>query len=152
MKEGRPSKYDEKYIDSVESYLNECQDEYDEFHKTRGEKSDTYDRLLKVRLPTIEDFARYIGVNKTTLYEWESIHPEFSNALETIRVEQKQRLIENGLSGDYNPLIAKLVLSANHGMAEKTETDVTSKGESIQPFSKEERTNLLALLDDKAGT
>lgn len=127
---GRPSKYDEIYITRIDDYLKECQDEEAEFHKTRGDKSDSYDRLIKVRLPTIEDFGRYIGVHKDTLYEWESIHPKFSDALEKIRVEQKQRLIENGLSGDYNPMIAKLVLAANHDMTDRT--DITTKGEPIR--------------------
>lgn len=128
---GRPTDYNPKYIKEVSAYLQECQDEENEFHKTRGEKSDGYERLLKVRLPTIEDFARRIKVNKTTLYEWEKKYKAFSNALDDIRAEQKQRLIEKGLSGDYNPVIAKLVLAANHGMADKTESDITSNGQSI---------------------
>ena len=88
---------------------------------TDKQGKDIYSSKIKVNLPTVEGFAAFIDVNKTTLYEWEKIHPEFSNALESIRAEQHKRLIDNGLSGDYNPTIAKLILSSNHGMAEKTE-------------------------------
>lgn len=128
---GRPTKYKEEYCERVADYLSECIDTIEDYHKTRGEKSDTYDRIVNVKLPTVEGFARYIGVNKTTLYEWEKTHPIFSNALDDIRQEQQQRLIEGGLSGSYNATIAKLVLSNNHGMREKHDTDITTGGEKI---------------------
>lgn len=115
---GRPSEYKEEYIEKVDDYLAERIDYYD----TETEK-------FKVQIPTLEGFALYIGVNKTSLYEWEKKHPLFSNALEKIRTEQQQRLLDNGLSGAYNPTIAKLVLSANHGMREKT--DVTTDDKQI---------------------
>jgi hypothetical protein len=130
-KMGRPTEYKEEYISKVDEYLELHQDEEKQVVKQSSEKYEMYDNKLKVKLPTIEGFALFIGVNKTSLYEWEKKHEEFSNALEKIRQEQQQRLINNGLSGDYNPTIAKLILSSNHGMREKTETDLTSKGEKI---------------------
>ena len=51
-----------------------------------------------------------------------------------IKQEQKERLADNGLAGKYNPTIAKLILSANHDMREKVDTDVTSKGDKIIPI------------------
>lgn len=114
MKRGRPTKYDSIFTEKVEEYLSEHVDE-------------TYDNKIKVDLPTIEGFALYIGVNKTTLYEWDKKYPEFSNSLNKILVEQQKRLINNGLSGDYNSTIAKLILSSNHGMSDRVEnkTEVT---------------------------
>lgn len=108
----RPTLYEEKYIEAAETYLATCKDEPKE---------------RKVDLPTIEGFARYIGVNKTTLYEWSKVHDEFSNALEKIKTEQQTRLINQGLSGTYNSTIAKLVLSANHNMREKVDTTTNDK-------------------------
>ena len=134
-KNGRPSEYKEEYIKEADVYLSACQDEYEEFHKTRGPQSNGYERLVKVNLPTIEGFALMLGVNKTSLYEWEKKNPMFSNALDKIRTEQQKRLVEGGLSGDYNSTIAKLILSANHGMKEKTETDITSGGDKITGFN-----------------
>ncbi len=126
METGRPTKYREEYIGMAQHYLAE----YTDAEFERGEdRNVTY--KIRVKLPTIEGFARYLGVNKTTLYEWSKEHPAFSNALEEIKTEQLERLINNGLNGDYNSTIAKLMLSSNHGMREKSETDVTSGGEKI---------------------
>lgn len=129
MAGGRPTEYKEEYISKATEYLNCCQDTVEEYHKTRGEKSDTYDRLVHVRLPSIEGFALFLDVNKTSLYEWEKKYPEFSNALDKIRTTQQQQLMDKGLSGEYSPVIAKLILSANHGMREKQ--DVTTDGKEL---------------------
>lgn len=129
---GRPSKYEEVFIEKVDEYLELHQDKEIHVVKQSSDKYEMFDNKLKVDLPTIEGFASFLGVNKTSLYEWEKEHEGFSNALDKIRQEQQKRLINNGLSGDYNPTIAKLILSANHGMREKTETDVTSAGLAIQ--------------------
>jgi len=127
----RPTDYKEEYIEEVEKYLNECEDEYDEFHKTRGDKSDSYQRLLTVNLPTIEGFALRLDVSEKTIYNWRDKHPKFLQSLSKIKREQKKRLLDSGLSGDYNPTIAKLILSSNHGMVERK--DVTTDGEKLQP-------------------
>ena len=127
---GRPTDYKEEYILKVDEYLEQNTDEEVQVVKQSSEKYEMFDNKLKVKLPTIEGFARYIGVNKTTLYEWEQVQPEFSNALDKIRQEQQERLINSGLSGDYNSTIAKLILSSNHGMREKS--DMTTDGKAIK--------------------
>lgn len=128
-KMGAPTKYDPNFCLRVDDYLKANQDEWTEFHKTRGEKSDSYERVLRVHLPTRYGFAEFLGVGLASLDNWEKLYPSFLGALQKIEQEQKRRLLEGGLEGSYNPVIAKLVLSANHGMAEKT--DVTSGGEKI---------------------
>lgn len=133
----RPTKYNSKYIESIDKYLEERKDEEVDVVVQKNEEKGykMYKPKIKVKLPTIEGFARFIEVNKTTLYKWEAKHKKFSNALEKIRVEQKQRLIDSGLSGSYNSTIAKLVLSANHGMREGTDLDITSRGNVIKGFN-----------------
>jgi hypothetical protein len=128
---GRTSEFKEEYIAAVDHYLEWCQDEYDD----KGR--------LVVKSPTMEGFARFINVARSSLYLWEKDHPDFSDALDKIRGEQKERLINKGLSGDYNPTIAKLILSANHGMREKadiTTDDKPIKGNTIvfKDFSDDE--------------
>lgn len=119
---GRPTQYDPSFVDKVDKYLAENQDEWSEFHKTRGDKSDSYEQVVKVKLPTREGFAQFIGKSTDAFLDWEREHPEFGGALRKIEMEQKQRLINEGLAGNYNPVIAKLLLSANHGMVDRTES------------------------------
>ena len=108
-KVGRPTKYaGDQTCQQVGQYIKENQDSYNE-------------RKLEVKLPTLEGFAAHIEVHKDTLYEWVKKYPEFSDSLSLVLAEQKTRLINMGLSGDYNPTIAKLVLAANHGMSDKVD-------------------------------
>lgn len=130
---GRPTEYKEEYVDKVDEYLLLCTDEVEEYHKTRGEKSDTYERLVNVKLPKIEGFAQFLDVDKTSLYEWEKKHKTFSHALNKIRTAQHNRLVDNGLAGVYSPVITKLMLSNNHGYKEKA--DVTTNNKDLpQPI------------------
>lgn len=146
-KRGRPGKYDPAFIAKADEYLELHQDGFDVelYNQTKGQLG------LKVQLPTIEGFAAFIGVHKDTLYEWASIHDIFSDALTKIKAEQHKRLIDKGLSGTYNSTIAKLVLSSNHGYAEKSESQVTADV-VVTELSTEEKQSLLNLLDDKKST
>ncbi len=133
---GRPTKYLEEYNNKVDEYLELHQDKELERVGLKSEKGyEKIEYVLRVNLPTIEGFARFIGVNKTTLYEWDKKYPDFSNSLDKIRIEQQTRLINEGLAGNYNPTIAKLILSSNHGMREKTEQDITTGGKEINAIN-----------------
>lgn len=117
---GRPTIFTNEYIEKAKKYLETCVDEIEEYHKTRGEKSDGYERLVRVRLPTIEGLAVFMGINKDTIYEWCKVNEEFSDVIEQLRATQADRLVNNGLSGDYNPNIAKVLLT-KHGYREGIE-------------------------------
>lgn len=119
--------YKEEYNEMIFEYLKEEKDEQVLFHKTKGANSNTYIPMMKVNLPTIERFAKYIGVSRKTIYEWAKKYSEFGDTLDEIKSAQLTRLVNMGLSGDYNPVITKLMLSSNHGMAEKTEQDLNVK-------------------------
>ena len=120
MTAGQPTYYNKKYVERVEDYLKNNVDLVDVI----TEDGETPPKQSKVKLPTIEGFARFIGVPRRTIYEWRDKHIEFSHTLDKILIEQQERLINKGLAGDYNSTIAKLILSSNHGMAERK--DVTS--------------------------
>lgn len=112
MPAGRPTDYNEEIAEKARQYLKLCKD------KVRGTT------LLRVHLPSIAGLAIYLKISRSSVYEWRDAHPEFADILEEILATQEQRLIENGLSGQYNPTIAKLALG-KHGYSDKQE--VTGK-------------------------
>lgn len=121
-KVGRPTKYTPEMCDKVDEFLEEMEDkEVQDLVQMSSKGSESYKRRVIVKLPTLKKFARFVGVNKDTLYEWARVHPEFSDSLEKINEKQEEKLLESGLSGEYNPTIAKLVLSSNHGYKEKSD-------------------------------
>lgn len=126
---GRKTTYNPKYIKMVDKYLEANQDEIQERVKQANTEKgyEMYEEKLIVRLPTIGGFSLFIDVPERTVYEWKDIYPEFSQSLSKILKEQEARLLNNGLQGTYNPTIAKLVLSANHGYKEKTESEIKVK-------------------------
>jgi hypothetical protein len=126
---GRPIEYKEEYILKADEYLESNKDIEKKIVKQANNKKgyEMYDNKIVVNLPTIEGFALFIGVDKSTLYDWSSIYPEFSYSLEKIKTEQQKRLINCGLSGEYNSTIAKLILSSNHGMREKSDLTTNDK-------------------------
>jgi hypothetical protein len=129
MAGGRPTTYKPEYCACVDHYLAQQKDEHINYVTLDGKAATGYQARVKVHLPTIEGFALFLNVAVSTLYEWRGEHKQFSEALGRIVAEQKKRLIDSGLSGDYNSTIAKLILSANHDMREKA--DVTSDGKAI---------------------
>lgn len=107
MAGGRPTVATPENVDKAWEYVKECE--------------------AKGGLPTVEQLAYTIDISKDTLYE----RDEFSDVMARLKNIQGHMLITAGLNGDYNPTIAKLLLSAKHGYVEKTATDLTTKGESI---------------------
>lgn len=141
MTTGRPTLYSEDMLVKANEYLDSCYDDDNEENEETLEEQPHGGALkrerkpeLIVRIPTKGGLARYLGVSRDTLYEWSTQHEDFSDIMEWLGSEQEDRLINNGLSGSYNPTIAKLLL-AKHGYSEKIETDITSKGESINPYA-----------------
>lgn len=123
---GRPTEYNEEIVIKAKEYIDQCVDDIEEYHKTRGDKSDSYERIVRVKLPTIEGLAVYLGVRKQTLYNWEEEHKEFLDVMDDLRNIQADRLINNGMNGDYNPTIAKVLLT-KHGYREGIDQTTNDK-------------------------
>lgn len=102
-KRGRPTKYVPGGLVFLEAYLGGCRDVFD-----------TSARRWHVRLPTIDGFALYLGVHRDTLYAWAKIHPEYEYALEKLMRIQYLRLLNGGLSGQYQSWLVVLMLTRNH--------------------------------------
>jgi DNA-binding transcriptional regulator YiaG len=127
---GRPTKYNDKILKDAEKYLLECVDTTEQVVTGESEKFTSYKEKIKVNLPTIEGLAVYLNLSKDTLYHWEKEHKEFSYVIEQLRGNQIKSLVNNGLSGDYNPTIAKVLLS-KHGYSEKHDIEHSGKIETI---------------------
>ena len=102
---GRPTKYKAEYVEAAAKYCT----------KAKHAK----------QLPTLEGFALEVDVTVKTLTNWGDRHPEFLRALERLKAVQKTTLINRGLNSTYNSVIAKLVLSCNHGMHETKNENFT---------------------------
>ena len=132
------SHYKPEYLGKVDEYLNSCKDRNVKVIKTKSDKKGfvTYENKLKVKIPTKTEFAKILGVRKKTILAWGKLNQDFGMALNRIHSEQKQKVLNKGLSGEYNPLIARLILSTNHGMKERH--DNTTNDKDLNSFSDEQ--------------
>lgn len=132
----KPTTYDPEYVGIVDQYLAQCQDKHTRTLISSNKGRRAYSYRFTVQLPSKEDFAEFIGVSRKTLYNWADENDEFADALERIDNEQKKRLINSGLEGTYNPTIAKLMLSSNHGMRERV--DNTTNDQPLNEITNEQ--------------
>lgn len=135
---GRPTDYNEEIVPKTRSYLDLCVDTVKQVISGQSDKFTAYKEKVTVKMPTIEGLSIYLGVHRDTINEWEKVHPEFSDIVNVLRATQADRLINNGLSGDYNPMIAKLILH-KHGYRESQEIEYSGdviKNYQIVPASK----------------
>ncbi len=72
-------------------------------------------------VPTVEGLARYLDLSRITLYQAE----ELSNTLEKVQALQSEMVLDRSLANEFNPTIAKLILSAKHGYIERSEVSNT---------------------------
>lgn len=130
MPGGRPPKYGKKMIKMAKEYIQNCNDKVVNVLESENETTGRtrYLTRLKVNLPKIEGLCIYLDIRRSTAYEWANKYEEFSDIIEEINKLQSQRLIDGALSGEYNSIIAKLLLS-KHGY--KEEKDITSGGKPI---------------------
>jgi len=112
---GRPSKYQESFVEEVDRYL-----------ETTGKEA--------CELPTKQGFALWISVDDDTLDNWAKEHREFFGALKKLMQRQATQLVNDGIYGgkEVNATIVKLLLQNNHGMKERTDT--TTNDKDLQPY------------------
>lgn len=130
----RPTKYSKHIITKTHLYLLECKDEYvtetrDKIENGKVVGKEEF-RRLKVNVPTLEGLAFRLGVHKDTIQEWKKEHEEFSVLIARLLAKQAEALVNKGLSGDYNPTIAKVLLT-KHGYREGL--DHTTDDKPIAP-------------------
>ena len=101
MAGGRPTKYNQGILDKANDYLVN----YAEY----GDQ-----------MPSHASLSLELGISRETLYEWgkQEEKQEFSDILEKMLRSQERVLFNKGLTGDFNPAIAKLALG-KHGYSDK---------------------------------
>lgn len=144
---GRPTKYKPEYCEqlikffSVKPYITKKV-------TTTGKndyKKESY-QMVPNALPRFDRFAARIGVNGDTLVEWAKAvypeghklagklkYPEFSAAYTRAHELQKWFLVENGLTGLYNPRFAIFTATNITDMREK----IQHQGDTENPIQHE---------------
>ena len=120
---GRPTLYSEEMLQRAEEYI-------DRFSSNVVDKEADATRLEVI--PSVAGLSLYLGVNRSTVYEWGRVHEKFSHTLERLNALQEASLLSGGLQGRFNANIAKLAL-ANHNYSDKIQTDMTSSDGSLGP-------------------
>ena len=117
---GRPTKYNKEILKKSQYYLDNFTDYGDV-------------------IPSISGLSLAIDIRRVTLYDWanQKNKKEFSYMLDKIKDKQHNVLIQQGLSGEFNSNICKLVLT-KHGYSDKTSN--THTGADGQPIKIEKTT------------
>lgn len=104
---GRPTSYSAEMLQKAKDYITEY-------------------KKHEHAVPSVAGLATILKVNRSTIYEWaaDAEKSEFSNIYNQILAEQEQITLSNGLNGDFNATIAKLLLG-KHGYSDKAETQTT---------------------------
>ena len=123
-KGGRPTKYNDELQQQAEDYL--------------------FNWAERDKVPSRVGLCVWLGISKSTSQEWEKIYPEFSATLSAVETLQEYVSINNGITGEFNSTIVKLIL-ANHGYSDKSNVDHTTNGESMNAPT---RIELVAPNDD----
>lgn len=87
--------------------------------KAKDYLSGGYESVGEV-VPTVAGLACWLGKSRTAVYDYASKSVDFSYIVEGILSMQETKLIAGGLKGDFNPTIAKLLLS-KHGYSDRQE-------------------------------
>ena len=109
MPVGRPTKYNEEVLKKAKHYLENFKE---------------YGNVI----PSVCSLSLILDIRENTLYDWKKQPSKkaFSKILDAIKAKQKETLINNGLTGDFNSNITKLVLG-KHGYHDRQELEHTGK-------------------------
>lgn len=85
-------------------------------------------------VPTVVGLCDYIDRSKTTVYRWaqEEDKQEFRDILGAIEQKQEKALVMGGLSGQFNSVITKMMMT-KHGYSDKQEVAHSSPDGSMSP-------------------
>jgi hypothetical protein len=115
MPAGRPTIYGDNILKMARGYLTSFKDMGDV-------------------VPSIAGLACVLGVTRETCRAWSNdpSKAEFSAILEELAQRQERELLNNGLAGNFNAPITKMMLT-KHGYSDKVEQDHTSSDGTMTP-------------------
>lgn len=107
---GRPSKYSPELQARADEYLESWKDEGDV-------------------VPSNAGLADYLGLCESTVQNWanDEDKPNFLVTLGAIKTRQHRVALNNGLKGDFNSAITKLLLHNHHGYTDKTQGELSGR-------------------------
>ena len=79
-------------------------------------------------IPNIAGLACYVGKARSTIYEYAEQSKDFSDILDGIMKLQESKLLNEGLKGNFNPTITKLILT-KHGYSDRIEQELSGSVE-----------------------
>lgn len=120
-KGGRPTIYNDDLVNKAREYVRF-------FIEATPEEIENHTEVI----PSIAGLSVYLGVSRSTVYEWEKSIKEFSDILSQIMGIQETILINKGLQGKFVAPITKLMLT-KHNYSDKVETDIKSSDGSMKP-------------------
>lgn len=117
MPAGQPTKYRAEYAtdEHMQGFIEHCAESKE--------------------VVTLCGYACYINVHEDTVAEWGRVHKKYSGTVAKIKQISKQQLFQGGLNKSLSSRIVKLGLSANHGMNEKSETELSGSKSFIEALS-----------------
>lgn len=104
----RPTKLTKCYLETARDYSEHWEEKYNQ------------------TVPSIVGLANHLGVARSTIYEHAKRSREFQDILDRIQSQQEEVLFTGSLTGKFNPVISKLMLT-KHGYSDKTEVDQTTR-------------------------
>lgn len=115
MTAGRPTVYGDNILKMARGYLTTFKDMGDV-------------------VPSIAGLACVLGVTRETCRAWgnDPDKAEFSAILGELAQRQERELLNNGLAGNFNAPITKMMLT-KHGYSDRVEQDLTSSDGSMKP-------------------
>lgn len=121
----RRGKYDKKYCtELIEFFDVEYTEKSITKYVTAKGTEKTVESEIPAKLPTIHNFCKKIGIGIATFYVWSKKHPEFAEAHEQARENQKDMWLQNSLKGLYPPIFAKYVGANLFGWHEKQDHEI----------------------------
>ena len=117
---GRPSLFNQEMIERAQEYV---------WFFQQPKSVEEMENDVEV-IPSVAGLALYLGVVRSTLYEWGKQNKDFSDTLASLQDVQEVSLLNGGLRGRFNAQISKLAL-ANHGYSDKPVID--EKDEQATP-------------------